>query len=120
MGAFVSSRPSPDNSTFNIYNYSLYYLRLMSWLKNTLKYYLNPWFYRHKLTPAVGIQQRQLMQHYLVCQQNGQLPDIRTTGFKVFSQFEEDGILLYLFSIIGEGSKTFVEIGANDGINSNC
>jgi hypothetical protein len=92
----------------------------MSWLKNTLKYYLNPWLYRHKLAPAVGIQQRQLMQHYLVCQRNGQLPDIRTTGFKVFSQFEEDGILLYLFSLIGEGTKTFVEIGANDGINSNC
>lgn len=92
----------------------------MSWLKNTIKYYGNPWFYRAKLAPAVGIQQRQLMQQYLVCQQNKQLPDIRTTGFKVFSQFEEDGILLYLFSLIGEGSKTFVEIGANDGINSNC
>ncbi len=92
----------------------------MSWLKNTIKYYLNPWLYRNQLAPAVGIQQRQLMQHYLVCQKNGQLPDIRTTGFKVFSQFEEDGILLYLFSVIGEGSKTFIEIGANDGINSNC
>jgi len=92
----------------------------MSWLKDTIKYYFNPFIHRHKLAPAVGIQQRQLMQHYLVCKENKQLPDIRTTGFKVFSQFEEDGILLYLFSIIGEGSKTFVEIGANDGINSNC
>ncbi len=92
----------------------------MTWLKDLIKYYCNPFIHRHKLAPAVGIQQRQLMQHYLVCKANKQLPDIRTTGFKVFSQFEEDGILLYLFSIIGEGSKTFVEIGANDGINSNC
>jgi hypothetical protein len=92
----------------------------MSWLKNTIRYYLNPWLYRRQLSPAVGIQQRQLMQHYLLCKRNGQLPDIRTTGFKVFSQFEEDGLLLYLFSLIGEGSKTFIEIGANDGINSNC
>jgi hypothetical protein len=92
----------------------------MTWLKNTIRYYLNPWLYRRQLSPAVGIQQRQLMQHYLLCKRNGQLPDIRTTGFKVFSQFEEDGILLYLFSLIGEGSKTFIEIGANDGINSNC
>lgn len=92
----------------------------MSWLKNTIRYYFNPWLYRRQLDPAVGIQQRQLMQHYMLCKQHGQLPDIRTTGFKVFSQFEEDGILLYLFSLVGEGSKTFIEIGANDGINSNC
>jgi hypothetical protein len=92
----------------------------MSWLKNTIRYHFGPWLYRHQLSPAVGIQQRQLMQHYLLCKLNGQLPDVRTTGFKVFSQFEEDGILLYLFSLIGEGGKTFIEIGANDGINSNC
>lgn len=92
----------------------------MSWLKDTIKYYFNPFIHRHKLAPSVGIQQRQLMQHYLICKANKQLPPIHSTGYKVFSQFEEDGILLYLFSIIGEGSKTFVEIGANDGINSNC
>lgn len=92
----------------------------MRWLKHLIKYYINPFRYRYQLAPAVGIQQRQLMQHYLLCKANGNLPDIKTTGFKVFSQFEEDGILLYIFSIIGEGSKTFVEIGANDGINSNC
>jgi hypothetical protein len=92
----------------------------MSWLKNFIKYYFVKRIHRDKLHPSVGIQQRQLMQHYLVCKQNGQLPDIKTTGFKVFSQFEEDGILLYLFSVIGEGTKTFIEIGANDGINSNC
>jgi len=58
--------------------------------------------------------------HYLECKQNGSLPPIAETGFKVFSQFEEDGYLLYIFSLIGSGSKTFIEIGANDGINSNC
>lgn len=92
----------------------------MNWLKNAIKYRFSTWIHRHRLHPSVGIQQRQLMQHYLVCKRNGQLPDIRTTGFKVFSQFEEDGILLFLFSVIGEGGKTFIEIGANDGINSNC
>lgn len=92
----------------------------MSWLKNTIKYHFSSWIHRQKLAPVVGIQQRQLMQHYQQCLRNRQLPDIRTTGFKVFSQFEEDGLLLFLFSLIGEGSKTFIEIGANDGINSNC
>lgn len=92
----------------------------MNWLKNFIKYHFVQRIHRDKLHPSVGIQQRQLMQHYLSCKSQNALPDIQTTGFKVFSQFEEDGILLYLFSIIGEGSKTFIEIGANDGINSNC
>lgn len=92
----------------------------MNWLKNSIKHYFSPWIHRAKLAPAVGVQQRLLQQHYIQCLANNQLPPIGTTGFKVFSQFEEDGILLYLFSILGEGSKTFIEIGANDGINSNC
>lgn len=92
----------------------------MSWIKNWVKYHFSKRIHRDKLHPSVGIQQRALMQHYLVAQANKQIPDFRTTGFKVFSQFEEDGLLLFLFSLIGEGSKTFIEIGANDGINSNC
>ena len=45
---------------------------------------------------------------------------LETCGFRVFSQFEEDGMLLAIFSIIGEGSKTFVDLGSSDGISSNC
>lgn len=45
------------------------------------------------------------------------LPD---TGFRVYSQFEEDGILLYIFAAIGVENKTFIDIGSGDGINSNC
>jgi len=48
------------------------------------------------------------------------LPPISDVGFKVFSQTDEDGILLYLFSIIGTGSKTCVEICAGNGIECNC
>lgn len=47
------------------------------------------------------------------------LPKISETGFRVFSQFEEDGKLLFIFSVIGMTNKTFVEIGSDDGINSN-
>jgi hypothetical protein len=92
----------------------------MSWLKNLVKYYFSKRIHRDKLHPSVGIQQRALMQHYQVAQANKQVPAFNTTGFKVFSQFEEDGLLLFLFSLIGEESKTFIEIGSNDGINSNC
>ncbi|MGM0588342.1 MAG: hypothetical protein ACQETE_08015 [Bacteroidota bacterium] len=46
--------------------------------------------------------------------------DLSNKGYRVFSQFDEDGILIAIFSVIGEGNKTFIEIGAADGINSNC
>ena len=38
---------------------------------------------------------------------------IMDCGFRVFSQNNEDGILLAIFSVIGMGNKTLVEIGAN-------
>lgn len=43
------------------------------------------------------------------------LPSFRDVGFKCFSEFEEDGILLFLFSIIGERSRRVVEICAGNG-----
>lgn len=47
------------------------------------------------------------------------LPSLLDVGFKAFSQADEDGILLYLFSIIGVKHKTCVEICAGDGIECN-
>ena len=44
------------------------------------------------------------------------LPSLGEVGFKCFSQFEEDGMLLYIFSLIGEKSKKVVEICAGNGI----
>jgi hypothetical protein len=40
-------------------------------------------------------------------------------GFKVNSQHDEDGILLYIFSLIGTTNKKCVEICAGDGIECN-
>ena len=48
------------------------------------------------------------------------MPLLNETGFRVFSQFEEDGLLLYIFSLIGMGKRRFVDVGSADGINSNC
>lgn len=45
---------------------------------------------------------------------------LRDAGLRVFSQFEEDGILLAIFAAIGTTNRTFVDIGSGDGINSNC
>jgi len=47
----------------------------------------------------------------------GEMPSFKDVGFRVHSQFEEDGILLYIFSIIGTTNKRVVEIGAGNGIH---
>jgi hypothetical protein len=44
---------------------------------------------------------------------------LKEIGFKVFSQTDEDGILLYIFSIIGTANKTCVEVCAGNGIECN-
>ena len=40
-------------------------------------------------------------------------------GYKVYSQCDEDGIISNIFSRIGSGKKTFVEIGCSDGLENN-
>jgi len=47
------------------------------------------------------------------------LPPLHEVGFKAFSQTDEDGILLYIFSIIGTLNKSSVEICAGNGIECN-
>ncbi|HEY8586610.1 MAG TPA: hypothetical protein VIL60_07725 [Rhodanobacter sp.] len=40
-------------------------------------------------------------------------------GYKVYSQFDEDGIIAHIFSKIGFGDRIFVEIGCSDGLENN-
>jgi hypothetical protein len=40
-------------------------------------------------------------------------------GYRVHSQTDEDGILREIFRRIGDGNRTFVELGASDGIENN-
>ena len=75
---------------------------------------------RNRFGPAVQLQQRQLFHYYRDAARNGTLPPLNEAGFKVFSQFEEDGKLLYIFAVIGMDNKVFAEIGSDDGLNSNC
>ncbi len=74
---------------------------------------------RNRFIPAVQISQRQLFLQYQQMAKTGNLPSINDTGFRVFSQFEEDGKLLFIFSVLGMKYKNFVEIGSDDGVNSN-
>jgi len=74
---------------------------------------------RNRFIPSVQISQRQLYHHYSELARKDELPAFSETGFRVFSQFEEDGKLLFIFSVIGMDIKSFVEIGSDDGVNSN-
>jgi hypothetical protein len=40
------------------------------------------------------------------------LPDFREAGFRVFSEGDEDGILLLLFAALGAPTRTLVDVGA--------
>ncbi len=91
----------------------------MNWFRKTIKKHFYYYFIRHRFAPAVSIVQRELYLKYRSLPAE-QLPPLKDTGFRVFSQFEEDGLLLYIFSLLGMDKKTFVEIGSADGINSNC
>ena len=49
------------------------------------------------------------------------LPRYSDTGLRVFSQFDEDGIVLFMLAAVGVERARFVEIGAGDGLHaSNC
>lgn len=65
--------------------------------------------------------QKTLMQQYrlLAATAPDSLPDLRDVGFRKYSQFEEDGILLYLFSLITPINRVCVEICAGDGRECN-
>lgn len=70
-------------------------------------------------SPTLKVAQRQLfLQYQAQARSANPLPHISDTC-RVFSQFEEDGMLVFLFAVLGEGSRVFVDIGAGDGIRSN-
>jgi len=67
--------------------------------------------------PNEAVAQKLLMQQYrvLAAHGGGHLPSLEDVGFRIYSQFEEDGILLYLFSLIPPDNRRCVEICAGDG-----
>lgn len=78
--------------------------------------------YLLKLTNSqVQIGQVQLATQYrnMLYTNKASLPQLNNTGFRVNSEFEEDGLLLYIFSVIGTTNKQSVEIGVSDGTECN-
>jgi hypothetical protein len=64
-----------------------------------------------------SVAQKGLMQSYRLLAQQAPhvLPGFGDVGFRKYSQFEEDGILLYLFSLVAPLNRTCVEICAGNG-----
>ena len=58
------------------------------------------------------------MQYQEMLAQHRPLPKLQDTEFRVFSQHGEDGILLYIFSIIGTTNKRCVEICGGGGFDN--
>lgn len=54
---------------------------------------------------------------YLIKQNH--VPDLKNIGFREYSQTDEDGILLFIFSIIGFTNKMLVDIACGSPIGSN-
>ena len=70
-------------------------------------------------TPT-GVEQKRLSALYRQLHQaDGPPLLLKDVGFRVHSQHEEDGILLFIFSLIGTTSKRCVEICAGDGMTCN-
>ena len=67
------------------------------------------------------VAQKVLMQQYRLLASFGtdRLPALADVGFRKYFQFEEDGILLYIFSLVPPVNRTCVEICAGDGRECN-
>jgi hypothetical protein len=75
-----------------------------------------------KTSPSTKIALKNLYMNYRSKVEKGEkLPSIWEPGFRIFSQFDEDGIMVFLLGAIGIGPGKFVDIGGGDGIHaSNC
>lgn len=69
--------------------------------------------------PNAAAQLQLKFAYQAMAQSGGRLPGLDEVGFKAFSQTDEDGILLYIFSIIGTVNKKSIEVCAGNGIECN-
>ena len=89
--------------------------------KNKLKYKLFSNLYRSRLQTKVSRgEQLLLMNSYrkLVIEKKS-LPSFHDVGFQEYSGTDEDGILLFLFAVLGIKNKVLVDIGCGTPIGSN-
>jgi hypothetical protein len=72
---------------------------------------------RRRTAPATKIALRRMQFEYRRALLAGEaLPSVWETGFRVFSEFDEDGVVLFLLAVGGSPHRRFVDIGAGDGV----
>ena len=91
----------------------------MGFIKHIIKKYFQIFWLRHKFSASTQIALRHLFHFYQLNIHHKEL-DLNSSGFRVFSQYEEDGKILFILAVIGIKHSTFMEIGSDDGLNSNC
>jgi len=74
---------------------------------------------RHYSPPDAASQLLLAMSYRQMVASGGPLPPFSDTGFKAYSQTDEDGLLLFIFSLIGTTNRKCVEICASDGVECN-
>ena len=92
-------------------------------MKQMLKSKLKPIFYKFSYWKTDLKYSREyqlmLMNQYRQLAYKQELPDFQETGCHIYSQTDEDGFLLYIFSLIDFTNKKAVEICAGEGIECN-
>lgn len=87
-------------------------------LKTRIKNFITQLIINNRVELDTQVEQIQLINQYRLMKKlmnPEEMPRLLDVGFKVYSQFNEDGILLYIFSILGTTNKKVVEICAGDG-----
>lgn len=84
------------------------------------EYILTPFIYRSGGLDVSPVAQRTLSLTYRQLYYSKSPPlTFKDVGFRAYSQTEEDGIILFIFSLIGTVNKQCVEICAGNGIECN-
>lgn len=94
--------------------------KLRNWLRFELEHEFDKHVDARRWSPSTQIAQRTLAATWRQSFAAGTVFPLTEVGFRVYSQFEEDGILLYILTLIGSENRIFVDLGSADGINSNC
>lgn len=69
-----------------------------------------------RYSPSTKASLRALHAQYRALAVAGRYPSYRDAGLRVFSEYEEDGILLFLLGAAGIANHSFVDIGAGDRV----
>ncbi len=92
----------------------------MNFLKHLVKKYFQSFWMRSRYSAATQVSLRQIFHFYQLHHSHSDKLNLKTAGFRVFSQFEEDGKILFILAVVGIKNASFIEIGSDDGLNSNC